>query len=169
MNDEQRALIASLEEQERRLVFTRFDNTDAWRLGSAMVAAATERNLPVTIDIRLGGQQLFHAALPGTTAENDAWIERKVNVVSRFAAATIALPSRHASALSNRVNTSVLSCASSEAISVSSSFMTEMISSTAQQRSAANFRPRSRRPARSASSTRPAARARSTAASHARR
>ena len=88
MNDEQRALIASLEEQERRLVFTRFDNTDAWRLGSAMAAAATERNLPVTIDIRRGGQQLFHAALPGTTAENDSWIERKVNVVNRFAAAS---------------------------------------------------------------------------------
>jgi len=88
VNDEQRALIASLEEQERRLVFTRFDNTDAWRLGSAMVAAATERNLPVTIDIRRGGQQLFHAALAGTTAENDSWIERKVNVVSRFAAAS---------------------------------------------------------------------------------
>jgi uncharacterized protein (UPF0303 family) len=31
---------------------------------------------------------LFHVALPGTTAENDAWIERKVNVVNRFAAAS---------------------------------------------------------------------------------
>jgi uncharacterized protein (UPF0303 family) len=87
MNDDE-TLIASLEAQERTLVFTRFDNADAWRLGSAMVAAATERGLPVTIDIRRHGQQLFHAALPGTTAENDAWIERKVNVVNRFAAAS---------------------------------------------------------------------------------
>jgi uncharacterized protein (UPF0303 family) len=86
MNDE--TLIASLEAQERTLVFTRFDNADAWRLGSAMVAAAIERALPVTIDIRRHGQQLFHAALPGTTAENDAWIERKVNVVNRFAVAS---------------------------------------------------------------------------------
>lgn len=88
MNDDQQALIASLEAQETTLVFTRFDNTDAWRLGSAMVAAAIERNLPVTIDIRRHGQQLFHVALPGTTAENDSWIERKVNVVNRFAAAS---------------------------------------------------------------------------------
>ncbi len=88
MNDDQQALIASLEAQERTLVFTRFDNADAWRLGSAMVAAAIERNLPVTIDIRRHGQQLFHVALPGTTAENDSWIERKVNVVNRFAAAS---------------------------------------------------------------------------------
>ena len=88
MNDDLRALVASLEEQERRLVFTRFDNADAWRLGSAMAAAAAERELPVTIDIRRHGQQLFHAALPGTTADNDAWIERKVNVVNRFAASS---------------------------------------------------------------------------------
>jgi uncharacterized protein (UPF0303 family) len=88
VNDDQQALIASLEAQERRLVFTRFDNTDAWRLGSAMVTAATQRELPVTIDIRRHGQQLFHAALPGTTAENDSWIERKVNVVNRFGAAS---------------------------------------------------------------------------------
>jgi uncharacterized protein (UPF0303 family) len=53
-----------------------------------MVAAAMERSLPVTIDIRRHGQQLFHAALPGNSAENDSWIERKVNVVNRFAASS---------------------------------------------------------------------------------
>jgi uncharacterized protein (UPF0303 family) len=88
MTDDQRALITSLEEQESRLVFTRFHNADAWRLGSAMVAAAIERTLPITIDIRRHGQLLFHVALPGTTADNDSWIERKVNVVNRFAAAS---------------------------------------------------------------------------------
>jgi uncharacterized protein (UPF0303 family) len=88
MNDDQQALIASLEAQEEQLVFTRFSNEDAWRLGSAMVAVAIERALPVTIDIRRHGQQLFHFALPGTTPENDSWIERKVNVVNRFAAAS---------------------------------------------------------------------------------
>ena len=56
--------------------------------GADAIRAAIERNLPVTIDIRRHGQQLFHAALPGTTAENDSWIERKVNVVNRFGAAS---------------------------------------------------------------------------------
>jgi uncharacterized protein (UPF0303 family) len=88
MSDDQSALIASLEAQEERLVFARFDNTDALRLGNAMVAAAVERSLPITIDIRRSGHQLFHVALPGTTSENDSWIERKVNVVNRFAAAS---------------------------------------------------------------------------------
>jgi uncharacterized protein (UPF0303 family) len=88
MSEDERQLIAALEGQEKRLVFTRFDNIDAWRLGSAMVAAATQRSLPVTIDIRRHGHQLFHVALPGTTPENDSWIERKVNVVNRFAASS---------------------------------------------------------------------------------
>jgi uncharacterized protein (UPF0303 family) len=88
MNDDTQQLISSLEEQESQLVFRRFDNIDAWRLGSAMVAAAIERSLPITIDIRRNGQQLFHAALPGTTAENDSWIDRKVNIVNRFAASS---------------------------------------------------------------------------------
>ena len=82
------ALIAELEEQERRLLFTRFDNDDAWRLGSLLVSLARERTLPVTVDIRRHGHQLFHAALPGTAPDNDAWIERKVRVVDRFNASS---------------------------------------------------------------------------------
>ncbi|WP_375482186.1 heme-degrading domain-containing protein [uncultured Jatrophihabitans sp.] len=81
--------IAELEEQESRLEFTHFDNLDAWNLGVRLVGLATERALPVAIDIRRHGQQLFHAALPGTTPENDAWIERKIRVVDRFAAASL--------------------------------------------------------------------------------
>ena len=80
--------IARLEAQERELIFTRFDYTDAWKLGSFLVETATARGLPVAIDIRRGGQQLFHAALPGSTADNDAWIERKVRVVERFGASS---------------------------------------------------------------------------------
>jgi uncharacterized protein (UPF0303 family) len=81
-------LIARLEQQERDLIFTRFDFADAWRLGSLLVALATERGLPIAIDIRRGSQQLFHAALAGSTADNDAWIERKVRVVQRYGASS---------------------------------------------------------------------------------
>lgn len=88
MTEDQATLVAELEQQERELLFSRFDNDDAWKLGSAMVTAATERALPITIDIRRHGQQLFHAALEGTTPENDSWIERKVNVANRFGASS---------------------------------------------------------------------------------
>jgi uncharacterized protein (UPF0303 family) len=83
-NTEVRALIAEVERQERDLRFATFTNDDAWELGSLLVRLATERGLPVTIDVRRGAQQLFHAARPGTVADNDTWVERKVRVVERF-------------------------------------------------------------------------------------
>ena len=70
--------------QERELQFQRFDNDTALELGQALVAAARDGGLAVTVDIRRGDQQLFHSALPGTVADNDAWIERKNRVVRRF-------------------------------------------------------------------------------------
>ncbi len=76
--------IAEIEEQERILVFARFDNDDAWALGCRIVGLAQERGLGVTVDIRRGTQQLFHAALPGSTADNDDWVARKARVVQRF-------------------------------------------------------------------------------------
>ncbi|SHH07452.1 Uncharacterized protein, UPF0303 family [Jatrophihabitans endophyticus] len=89
MTDSGSPTIAELEEQQRHLQFDRFDNLDAWRLGCTLVELATTRTQAVTIDIRRHGQQLFHAALPGTTPENDAWIERKIRVVNRFAASSL--------------------------------------------------------------------------------
>ncbi|GAA3299549.1 heme-degrading domain-containing protein [Dactylosporangium vinaceum] len=77
-------LIKELEAQEARLLFDRFDNDDAWALGCLLVETAKERSLGITIDIRRGGQQLFHAALAGTAPDNDRWIERKVRVVERL-------------------------------------------------------------------------------------
>jgi uncharacterized protein (UPF0303 family) len=78
------ALISSLEEHEQRLRLPGFDNDDAWRLGIVLVEIAAARRAPVTIDLRRGVQQLFHYALPGTNADNDAWIRRKTAVVDRF-------------------------------------------------------------------------------------
>lgn len=77
-------LIDQLVEQQDRLQFQRFTNDDAWELGSLLVGWARERGLVLTVDIRRHGHQLFHAALPGTTPDNDAWIERKIAVVNRF-------------------------------------------------------------------------------------
>jgi uncharacterized protein (UPF0303 family) len=88
VSDDLDDLIARLEQQERDLIFTRFDYPDAWQLGSLLVELATARGLPVAIDIRRGTQQLFHAALAGSTADNDAWIERKVRVVERYGASS---------------------------------------------------------------------------------
>ena len=70
--------------EEAELQFSAFTEDDAWALGSAMVATARAAGAPVAIDIRRHGHQLFHAALPGSSPDNDRWIERKVRVVDRF-------------------------------------------------------------------------------------
>ncbi|WP_449385210.1 heme-degrading domain-containing protein [Cellulomonas soli] len=84
MSKDLAATIAQVEQDEHDLVFERFTHDDAWQLGCLLVELASERDLPVTIDVRRGRQQLFHAARPGTAADNDGWIERKVRVVERF-------------------------------------------------------------------------------------
>jgi len=86
--DDVTALIARVEQEERELVFPSLTHDDAWRLGCLLVELATERDLPVTIDVRRGGQQLFHAAREGTVPDNDTWVERKVRVVQRFGASS---------------------------------------------------------------------------------
>jgi uncharacterized protein (UPF0303 family) len=79
------ALLAELTAQEAELHLTRFDEDVAWALGVRLTEAARTAGLPVVVSVRRNGQRLFHAALPGTCADNDAWIERKSRVVDRFA------------------------------------------------------------------------------------
>ena len=76
--------VAELEAQEQELRWERFDEDDAWRVGVALVTTARERELPVAVDILRGDHQLFHAALPGSSPDNDAWLTRKARVVRRF-------------------------------------------------------------------------------------
>jgi uncharacterized protein (UPF0303 family) len=86
--------LEELEAQERRLVFRQFTYEDAWALGSLLVDLARERQAPVAIDIHRAGQQLFHAALPGSTPDNDAWIARKRRVVERYGSASYLVGAR---------------------------------------------------------------------------
>lgn len=79
-----RETLEELLAQEDELQFTSFTNDDAWELGSRLVTAARSQGLPVAIDISRGEQRLFHAGMPGSAADNDAWIERKNRVVRRF-------------------------------------------------------------------------------------
>ncbi|WP_299527808.1 heme-degrading domain-containing protein [uncultured Streptomyces sp.] len=78
------ATVSELLAQERRLTLPRFGYEEAYALGTLLVRLARERNAPVAVDIRRGAQQLFHVALPGSSADNDAWIERKRRVVERY-------------------------------------------------------------------------------------
>lgn len=79
-----RELLDELEAQESRLVFDRFDEQIAWEVGSALREAGLAAGLPIAISVRRNGQELFHAALPGASADNDGWLARKSAVVDRY-------------------------------------------------------------------------------------
>ena len=79
-----REVLDELEAQESRLVFDGFDENTAWDLGVRLRDAALSAGLPVAISIRRNGQRLFHAALPGASADNDGWLARKSAVVDRY-------------------------------------------------------------------------------------
>jgi len=81
--------VADLAAEEEELQFTSFTNDDAWELGTALVEYARREGAPVAIDISRNHHQLFRAALPGATPDNDTWIERKQRVVHRFGHSTL--------------------------------------------------------------------------------
>jgi uncharacterized protein (UPF0303 family) len=84
MNDADAELLAKLMADEARLVFSDFDHETAWQLGSRLRGEALDEHLPIAISIRRNGQCLFHAALPGSTVDNDAWLLRKAAVAERY-------------------------------------------------------------------------------------
>ena len=81
--------LAELAAEEEELQFDSFTNDDAWELGAALVAGARRQGATVAIDISRNRHQLFHAALPGATPDNDSWIRRKTRVVNRFGHSTL--------------------------------------------------------------------------------
>ncbi len=77
-------LLEQLLSEHERLQFAHFDFDDACLIGLDLVETARQNRQAVSIDIAVNGQQLFHAALPGTSPDNDQWIVRKNRVVGRF-------------------------------------------------------------------------------------
>lgn len=84
MSEDARTTLARVEREEAELVLPRFDVTDAWTLGSRMREAAASARLPVVIGITLGEARVFHTALPGSSADNDGWLDRKTRVARRY-------------------------------------------------------------------------------------
>jgi uncharacterized protein (UPF0303 family) len=88
--------VPTLEQQERELVFERFDHFDAWRLGVRITEIALEAGHLVAVDIRRPGLILFRSALPGVTADQEAWIARKSALTLRMETSSALVAARHA-------------------------------------------------------------------------
>lgn len=76
--------VTELEAQLNDLRFSSLSHEDALAIGMDLAARAEERNWPLAVSVFIGDQHVFRYACPGTTAENDDWIERKRKTVYRF-------------------------------------------------------------------------------------
>ncbi|RWG58187.1 MAG: heme-degrading domain-containing protein [Mesorhizobium sp.] len=76
--------IRKVVEQESALVFERFDETTAFEIGISIRANGLVGRQALVIDVRFWDRQLFHAALPGSSAINAEWARRKFNSVRMF-------------------------------------------------------------------------------------
>jgi uncharacterized protein (UPF0303 family) len=75
--------------------FTRLDLTVVWRLGRDLAEQCLQEGRGVTICAKIGQHHVFHAALPGTSADNDAWVHRKLRVVEHFGVASLTVQERY--------------------------------------------------------------------------
>jgi uncharacterized protein (UPF0303 family) len=67
--------------EEQLLVFSNLDVMGAIELGEIAKGIGLMRNLPIAVEVRLSDWIIYHASLPGSTAENQWWIDRKARVV----------------------------------------------------------------------------------------
>jgi uncharacterized protein (UPF0303 family) len=67
--------------EEQLLLLPSLDNSECIEIGQIATELATSQSLPIAIQVRVGDWIIYHAALPGSTPENDWWIGRKARVV----------------------------------------------------------------------------------------
>ena len=68
-------------EEERQLVLPSLIVADALEIGEIAKSFGTQRGLPIAVEVRIGDWIIYHASLPGSTSENQWWIDRKARVV----------------------------------------------------------------------------------------
>jgi uncharacterized protein (UPF0303 family) len=69
-----------LEEQDR-LTLPSLSVADALEIGQIATAFGVEEGLPIAVEVRIGDWIIYHVSLPGSTVENQGWIDRKARVV----------------------------------------------------------------------------------------
>ena len=67
--------------EEMSLVLASLSVSDAFEIGEIAKSFGTQRGLPIAVEVRIGDWIIYHASLPGSTSENQWWIDRKARVV----------------------------------------------------------------------------------------
>ena len=71
----------NLIDEELALTLPKLDVADAMEIGEIAKSFGTQRGLPIAVEVRIGDWIIYHASLPGSTSENQWWIDRKARVV----------------------------------------------------------------------------------------
>ena len=74
-------IIQNLIDEELALTLPKLDVADAVEIGEIAKSFGTQRSLPIAVEVRLGDWTIYHASLPGSTVENQWWIDRKARTV----------------------------------------------------------------------------------------
>ena len=72
---------SGLLQEELLLTLPALDVAGAVEIGEIAKSFGVMRGLPIAVEVRLGDWIIYHASLPGSTAENQWWIDRKARVV----------------------------------------------------------------------------------------
>ena len=68
--------------EEQLLKLPNLDIASAIEIGEIAKSFGVMRDLPIAVEVRLGDWIVYHASLPGSTVENQWWIDRKARVVT---------------------------------------------------------------------------------------
>ena len=78
-------MVGILKQQEEKLIFDHFTNTDAWKLGCFLMDCMEKEQLKAALLIRqTGGYTLFQAGPEGTDLLNQIWADKKFETVRIF-------------------------------------------------------------------------------------
>lgn len=68
-------------EEESALKLPKLEISDALKIGENAKLKAMNLNLPLAVEVRIGEWMVYHASLPGSSIDNQLWLDRKARVV----------------------------------------------------------------------------------------
>ena len=74
-------IASKLLQEEVLLLLPSLEVDDALEIGEIAKSLGVLRSLPIAVEVRIGDWVIYHASLPGSTTENQSWIDRKARVV----------------------------------------------------------------------------------------
>jgi len=77
-----RFIASKLLQEEELLLLPSLEVEDALEIGEITKSLGVLRSIPIAVEVRIRDWVIYHASLPGSTTENQSWIDRKARVVS---------------------------------------------------------------------------------------